>query len=102
MRYPVVNLGQVPQYVTLDDFRGFVTQANSSVKAVADIAKAHGLSDDETKAVDAEVSKVAGYTLPMAKLPEPPPCPVAAAGPPVWALAAGALLAGGILGRIIF
>jgi len=105
--YPVVQLGQQRQYITTDDFRAYVTQANSSMKTVADIAKAHDLTEEERRAVDSEVGKVYGYTIPMAEIPKgPAPAPAApiVEGPStgtILAALAGGVLLGGIAGHFI-
>jgi hypothetical protein len=112
--HPAHALGQAGNYVGLDDFRAYVVQANSSLKAVADIARAHDLSDDEKNAISTELNKVAGFTVPMARPPAPPPCPAPAACPPpaasapapagegipVWAAVGGALVVGGLFAHL--
>lgn len=105
--YRVVNVrrlgqGAQRQYITTDDFRGYVTQANSSIKTVADIARSKDLTEEERRTVDSEVGKVAGYTIPMAEIPKgAAPTVIEPSGPPVALVAAAALLAGGLAGYFI-
>jgi len=63
------RLGQA-NYITTDDFRAYVTQANSSMKAIADIARAYDLSSEELQAINSEIGKVSGFTIPMAQTPK--------------------------------
>lgn len=63
------RMGQV-NYITTDDFRAYVTQANSSMKAIADIARAYDLSAEELQAINSELGKVSGFTVPMAQDPK--------------------------------
>lgn len=77
-----------PSFITTTDFGGFVTQAKSSIKIVADIAKAYGLTSDERQLVDTEVNKISGYTIPMAQMETGPS----------WLMVAGALILGGVVG----
>lgn len=106
--YRVVNvrrLGQGVQrrYITTDDFRGYVTQANSSLKTVADIARSKDLSEEERRTVESEIGRVAGYTIPMAEIPKgaAPIVMPEPSGPPVALVAAAALLVGGLAGHFI-
>lgn len=103
LRYPVVRLGQGGQdFIKIEDFRGYVNQANSSMKTVADIARAHDLSDEERNAINTEINKVAGYTIAMAQRPTPEPSSLTRASSPPW-LAAGVVgvVAGGLLAHFV-
>lgn len=64
------RLGQVANYITTDDFRAYVTQANSSMKAIADIARAYDLSPSELQTINSELGKVSGFTVPMSQTPQ--------------------------------
>jgi hypothetical protein len=91
---PAPMLAQAPKppsFITTTDFGGFVTQAKSSVKIVADIARAHDLTGEERQIVDSEVNKISGYTIPMAQME----------GGPSWLTVAGALILGGVAGAVL-
>lgn len=102
--YQVVNrLGQAGQdFIKIEDFRGYVNQANSSIKAVANIARAHDLSNEELNDINTEINKVAGYTIAMAPRSTPEPASLARASSPPW-LAAGVVgvVAGGLLAHFV-
>jgi hypothetical protein len=100
-RYPVVNawrptLGQQKpvNYITTEDFAAYVTQAKSSLKMVADIARSYDLSDEDLRAIELEVGKVGGFTIPMAEVPK-------SDDGPSWLMVGGALLAGGLIGSML-
>jgi len=64
------QLGQVANYITTDDFRAYVSQANSSMKAIADIARGYDLSPGELQTINSELGKVSGFTVPMSQTPQ--------------------------------
>lgn len=82
---------KVPSFITTTDFGGFVTQAKSSVKIIADIAKEYDLTDEERRTIETEVGKISGYTIPMAAPEEGPG----------WLMVAAALFAGGVVGATL-
>jgi len=100
-RYPVVHpwrpaprmaqLMPPVNYVTTGNVDAFMTQAKSSIKVVADIARQYELTDEERRIIDSEVGKVSGFTLPMAEIPQGPS----------WLTVGAALLAGGLLGSVL-
>lgn len=100
--YPVVNfrMGQAAQMITTKDFDAFFNNALQQVNAVAAIARAHGLSDDEETQVRRAVGTIEQYTVPMSACPPAsvtPTCPnfpaaaPVASGIPWWAAAAAGL-----------
>lgn len=100
-RYPVVHpwrpaprmaqMSPPVNYVTTGSVDAFMTQAKSSIKAVADIASQYELTDEDRRAIESEVGKVSGFTLPMAELPKGPS----------WMTVGLAALAGGLVGAIL-
>lgn len=82
------RLGQASpaNFISSADFKAYVDQANASIKAVADIARAYELSNEDLQRINSEIGKVSGFTVPMAN-------PSACEGPSPWLLAGGALLA---------
>ena len=89
------RLGQASQtnYISTADFRAYVEQANASMKAIADIARAYDLSNEDLQKINSEIGKVSGFTLPMANVPSQGPSP--------WLLAAGGLFLGIIVGTAV-
>lgn len=88
MSYPVINVGQAaPSMVALKDFNTFYDYALAQANALADVARAHGLTSDEENQVRRLVGNIEQYTIPMASCPTPPPAPspapTAAAAPAV-------------------
>jgi hypothetical protein len=81
-------------YITTEDFSAYVTQAKSSLKMVADIARSYDLSDEDRRTIELEVGKVGGFTIPMADLPK-------GDDGPSWLMVGGALLAGGLVGSML-
>lgn len=71
----VVNLAPFPRrmgqgnYISTGDFNVYVAQANSSIRKIADIARAYELTDEDEQIVNSELGKVTGFTVPMAKAP---------------------------------
>lgn len=97
MIYPVVNLlGQTSptNRISVGDFDAFHQAALSAIGEVASIARAHGLSDDEEKAVQTAIRKIDGYTVAMTPCPEQP---IVSSGPPWWAVGLVGLAAGGAI-----
>ena len=90
------RLGQAPQtnYISTADFRAYVEQANASIKAIADIARAYDLSNEDLQKINTEIGKVSGFTLPMANIP-------ASGGPSPWLLIGAALVTGVIVGTAV-
>jgi hypothetical protein len=94
-------MAQAPlQMVSTKDFNAFFDLAVAQATAIADIARAHGLSDDEENQVRRAIGTLQQYTVPMVSAPAPvaaqPSCPVfpeapAPAGIPWWAAAAAGI-----------
>lgn len=94
-RPPMLAQQKPSGYVTAEDFRAYVTQANSSIKAIADIARAQDLSDEERQTVNTEAGKVSGFTIAETGAPKGAPAETP------WLLVGGALLAGGLVGSLL-
>jgi hypothetical protein len=90
------SLGQASpaNYISTSDFRAYVEQANSSIKAIADIARAYDLSNEEIQKINSEIGKVSGFTLPMANVST-------CEGPSPWLLLGAALVTGVIVGTAV-
>lgn len=89
------RLGQASpaNYISTSQFKTYVDQANSSLKAIADIARAYDLSEEDLRKINTEIGKVSGFTIPM----ETPACE----GPSPWVLGGAALLAGVLVGAAV-
>ena len=90
------RIGQALQtnYISTADFRAYVEQANASLKAIADIARAYDLSNEDLQKINTEIGKVSGFTVPMANIP-------ASGGPSPWLLIGAALVTGVIVGTAV-
>jgi len=101
MIYPVVNLGQATNRISVGDFDAFHQAALSAIGDVAAIARTHGLSDDEENAVRTAIRKIDGYTVAQTPCPESPSVSssprLVSSGPPWWAIGLVGLAAGGAI-----
>jgi len=90
------RLGQASpaNFISSAEFKAYVDQANASIKAVADIARAYELSNEEIQRINSEIGKVSGFTVPLANIP-------ACEGLSPWLLAGGALLVGVLVGTAV-
>lgn len=89
------ELGQTGNYIKTEDFRAYVNQAKASLDAISDIARAYDLSEGEKQAINSELGKVSGFTIPMAEVPK-----CEATGQNILPLASAALV-GLLVGSVV-
>jgi hypothetical protein len=94
-RYPIVNLGQPSptNKISVGDFDAFHQAALASINDVAQIARAHELSQDEEDAIRTATRKIEGFTV--AITPCPSEKPLVSSGLPWWAAGLAGLAVGG-------